>query len=62
MSVNGYTIAGSVVVEEALDSSDVGQQWQRSAAGPLGFFTLKNPNSGLKLTMRTANKLTIGKA
>ena len=52
--------AGSVVVEKDLDSSDVGQQWERSSHDDLGFFTLKNPNSGLFLTMKTANKLTIG--
>ena len=61
LSVNDNTDAGSVVVEEALDSSDVGQIWERSANDASGFFTLKNPNSGLFLTMKTANTLTIGK-
>ena len=60
LSVNDNTDAGSVVVEEALDSSDVGQQWERSANDDLGFFNLKNPNSGLFLVMKTANTLTIG--
>ena len=60
LSVNANTDAGSVVVEEALDSSDLGQQWERSIDYPFGFFTLQNPNSGLFLTMKTANKLTIG--
>ena len=60
LSVNANTDAGSVVVEEALDSSDVGQQWERSANDGSGLFTLKNPNSGLFLTMKSANKLTIG--
>ena len=60
LSVNENTDAGSVVVEEELDSSDVGQQWETSANDGSGFFTLKNPNSGLVLTMKTANTLTIG--
>ena len=62
LSVNYNTDAGSVVVEEALDSSDLGQQWERSINNAFGFFTLQNPNSGLFLTMKTANKLTIGNA
>ena len=60
LSVNAKTAAGSTVVEEALDANDVGQQWERSVDDGSGFFTLKNPNSGLFLTMKTANKLTIG--
>ena len=62
LSVNDNTDAGSVVVEEALDSSDVGQQWERSDNLGSGFFNLKNPNSGLFLTMKTADRLTIGNA
>ena len=62
LSVNANTAAGSTVVEEALDANDVGQQWERSTSDYLGFFNLKNPNSGLHLTMKTANTLTIGSA
>ena len=61
LSVNAKTAAGSTVVEEALDANDVGQQWERSVDDGSGFFTLKNPNSGLFLTMKTANTLTLGK-
>ena len=61
LSVNAKTAAGSTVVEEALDTNDVGQQWERSANDDSGFFYLKNPNSGLFLTKKkTANTLTIG--
>ena len=60
LSVNANTDAGSTVVEEALDANDVGQQWERSVDDGSGFFTLKNPNSGLFLNMKTANTLTIG--
>ena len=60
LSVNGNTDAGSAVVEEYFDSSDVGQQWEISSIDDSGFFTLKNPNSGLFLTMKTENKFTIG--
>ena len=61
LSVNANTDAGSVVVEEAFDSSDVGQQWERSANDGSGFFDLKIPNSDSFLVMRNADKLTIGK-
>ena len=42
---------------------DVGpdQRWEKSADDDSGFFTLKNPNSGLFLTMKTANTLPLGK-
>ena len=60
LSANANTDAGSVVVEEPLDSSDVGQQWERSANDGSGFFNLKNSNSESFLTMKTTNKLTIG--
>ena len=67
LSANANTDAGSVVVEEALDSSDVGQQWERlelynRTIHNYGFFKLKNPNSGLFLNMNTENALTIGNA
>ena len=62
LSVNANTDAGSVVVMEALDSSDVGQQWERLYNDLTGYFTLKNPNSGLFLTKKFGNKLTIGNA
>ena len=60
LSTNGKTAAGSVVVEEAEDTNDDDQKWERSANDDSGFFNLKNPNSGLFLTMKTANTLTIG--
>ena len=60
MSTNGKTAAGSVVVEEAVDTNDDDQKWERSASDDSGFFNLKNPNSGLFLVMKTANTLTIG--
>ena len=59
LSTNANTDAGSVVVEEPLDPSDVGQQWER-INDDSGFFNLKNRNSGLFLTMKIANILTIG--
>ena len=59
MSTNGNSEAGSAVVEVGLDDSDVGQKWEKSADDDSGFFTLKNMNSGLFLTMKTANTLTI---
>ena len=62
LSTNGKTAAGSVVVEEAEDTNDDDQKWERSANDNSGFFNLKNPNSGLFLTMKTANTLTIGNA
>ena len=60
LSVNGIIEDGSVVVEESLDSNDVGQQWERSANDDSGFFKIKIPDSGLFLTMRVANSLKIG--
>ena len=60
LSVNANTAAGSTVVEEALDTNDVGQQWERSANDDSGFFNLQNPKSGLFLTMKIGNTLTIG--
>ena len=60
LSVNANTAPGSAIVLEAvLDSSDVGQLWERSADDDSGFFTLKNPNSGLFLTY-TGSAYTIG--
>ena len=50
LSANANADAGSVVVEEPLDPSDVGQQWERSTNDYLGFFNLKNFNAGLFLT------------
>ena len=61
LSANANTDAGSVVVEEPLDFSDVGQLWERSTKDDSGFFNVRNPNSRLFLTMKTANTLTIGK-
>ena len=61
LSTNGKTAAGSVVVEEAEDTNDDDQKWERSANDDSGFFNLKNPNSGLFLTMKTANTLPLGK-
>ena len=60
LSANANTDTGSVVVEEALNSTDAGQQWKRSVNDGAGFFYLSNPKSGLSLTMLTANTLTIG--
>ena len=61
LSTNGETAAGSEVVEEAVDEDDDDQKWERSAEDGSGFFTLKNPNSGLFLTKKkTANTLIIG--
>ena len=60
LSVNANTDAGSVVVEEDLDSSDDGQQWERLSIDDSGFFNLRHRNSGLFLTMKIANILTIG--
>ena len=62
LSVNDNTDAGSVVVEEDLDSSDDGQQWERLSIDDSGFFNLRNRKSGLFLTMKIANILTIGNA
>ena len=62
MSVYDIQDAVSEVVEKPLNSIDVGQRWERSANDDSGFFTLRNPNSGLFLTKRTANTLTIGNA
>ena len=62
LSTNGKTTEGSVVVKEPMDEDDVDQIWERSAHDGTGFFNLKNPNSGLHLTMKTANTLTIGSA
>ena len=62
LSTNGKTAPGSVVVEEAVDTEDDDQKWERSASDDSGFFNLKNPNSGLFLTMKTENTFTIGNA
>ena len=62
LSTNGKTAAGSVVVEEAVDINNDGQKWERSADNGSGYFTLKNPTSGMYLTMKTADTLTIGNA
>ena len=51
--------AGSAVVEEALDATDAGQKWERSADDSSGYFTLKNPNSGKFLSAANADTLTI---
>ena len=51
--------AGSAVVEEALDATDAGQEWERSADDSSGYFTLKNPNSGKFLSAANADTLTI---
>ena len=59
LSVNYATDPGSEVVEEALDTDDPGQQWQRSAEDSSGYFTLKNTKSGKFLTAVSADKLTI---
>ena len=50
LSTNGKTDAGSVVVEEAVDTNDDDQKWERSSDDGSGYFTLKNPTSGLFLT------------
>ena len=55
LSVNANTAAGSEVVEEALDATDAGQQWERSAEDVSGYFTLKNPTSDKFLTAATTN-------
>ena len=61
LSANANTEAGSEVVEEPLGSSDVGQQWERSANDDSGFFNLKHPTSGLFLTMNPDDHtLTLG--
>ena len=62
LSTNGKTAAGFVVVEEALDTNDDDQKWERSANDDSGFFNLRHPKSGLFLSMKTANKLIIGNA
>ena len=54
------TASQSWDVEEELVSSDVAQQWERSASGS-GFFNLRIPMSGSYLAMMTKNTLTIGK-
>ena len=61
LSTNGETAAGSEVVEEAVDEDDDDQKWERSAEDGSGYFTLKNPTSGMYLTMKTVDTLTIGK-
>jgi len=58
-AIGGVTGAGSPVVEEDLDSNDLGQQWERSADDDSGYFTLKNPTSGAHLTAVTENQVTI---
>ena len=61
LSINGNTDAGSVVDEEFFDHTHKsGQLWKRLPNVDSGFFNLKNHDSGLFLTMKTANKLTIG--
>ena len=60
LSVNANTAAGSVVVEEALDKSDVGQHWKRIDNDEKDYLTLMNPNSGKFLTAdNPPNTLTI---
>jgi len=63
LSVNDKTEDGSEVVEEALDDTDVGQQWERSESDPddpMCYFTIMNPNSGKYLTgSDPPNTLTI---
>ena len=46
LNINGNIEAGSAVEEVA---NDGGQKWERSANDDSGYFTLKNPNSGLFL-------------
>ena len=46
LSSNALTAAGSTVVKEARDTSDAGQNWFRSSSDILGYFTLRNTNSG----------------
>ena len=67
MTVNAEAYAGSVVLEKTYtvakyynDPDGWTQQWERTANDGSGFFNLKNPNSGLFLTMKTENKFTIG--
>ena len=62
LSTNGKTAEGSVVVEEAVDINNDGQKWERSSDNGSGYFTLKNPTSGMYLFMKTADTLTIGNA
>ena len=59
LSVNANTAAGSEVVEEALDATDAGQQWFRSSSDLLGYFTLRNTNSGKYLNAAGPTTLTI---
>merc|ERR1712079_981929 len=46
LSSNALTAAGSTVGKEARDTSDAGQNWFRSSSDILGYFTLRNTNSG----------------
>ena len=59
LSVNDATASGSAIVEEDLDSNDIGQQWERSEKDEDGYFTLKNPNACLYLSAFTSYKITI---
>ena len=59
--VNDAKAARSKVsVDETLsDPDDPGQQWEKSTVDSLGYFTLKNPNSGKFLSAITAEKIII---
>ena len=59
LSSNANTAAGSAVVEEAVDATDNGQQWFRSSSDLLGYFTLRNTNSGKYLNAAGPTTLTI---
>ena len=57
---NGGKAAGTKVsVDENLSGSTPGQQWERSSDKGLGYFTLKNPNSGKFLSALNAGEITI---
>ena len=68
LRTNNKPAVGSSVEEEDVSYRYMGnslyydddQKWERSANDDSGFFSLKNPKSGFFLTMKAANKLTIG--
>ena len=58
--VNGYLSSdnrfagGSLVLFEALNTTDKGQQWERIPDGTSGYFTLKKPHYSLFLANKQA--------
>ena len=51
--------AGSPVELVDLDANDPGQQWERSGVDSLGYFTLRNSNSGKFLNALDPSRLIL---